>query len=133
MAIKLEQLFFSEKECMEDPDIVLFYNTKNNSLRYKTDTSTLQINLFDDSNTKNKSKLSEEIIYFPTKETTKYTADQVVGLSDNGKKAGVNHDVFNSMPSVFQAITIRYLYDHDRVFEKVVGSKPSKKQHDIER
>lgn len=131
MAIKLEQLFTSEKAQMS-PDIILFYNTKNNSLRYKTDTSVLQINLFDDSSAMNKSKISEEIIYFPTKDTTKYTADQVVGLSDNGSRAGVNHVVFNAMPPIFQEIATRYLYDHDKVFEKVVGAKAPKKQHSYE-
>ncbi len=133
MAIKLEQLFFSEKDIIEDPNIILFYNTKNNSLRYKTDTSILQVNLFDDSNAKNKAKISEEIIFFPNKDTTKFTADQVVGLSDNGKRAGVNYVVFNSMPPIFQDITTRYLYDHDKVFEKVVGAKSPKLQYDFDR
>lgn len=131
MAIKLEQLFFSEKENV-DSSIILFYNARNNSLRYKTDTSVLQINLFDDSTAANKAKISEEIIYFPTKDTTKYTADQVVGLSDNGSRAGVNYVVFNAMPPIFQEIATRYLYDHDKVFEKVTGAKAPKKQHSYE-
>lgn len=133
MAIKLEQLFYSEKAVIDDPNIVLFYNAKNLSLRYKTATSVLQVNLFDDGNALNKNKISEEIIFFPTKDTTKYTADQVVGLSDNGVRAGINHVVFNSMPQIFKDITIRYLTDHEKVFEKVVGALPPKNRLEYER